>query len=131
MRDWDGVYLQDGHFDKDRRLALIRDVLTICSQRYPSVRVIGNMEWVFKDGAGTMQDLLAYESRINDIVPHFRVSGICTYDLSRFRATDIMDIHRTHPVVMLDDIVQVNPYFVPPGEFLRDLGRDSRHSKMA
>jgi hypothetical protein len=133
VRDWDAVYLQDGHFDRDRMLALVRDVLTVCSQRYPSVRVIGNMEWVFEDGAGTMQDLLEYESQINEMVPDFRVSGICTYDLSRFRATDIMDILRTHPVVMLDNIVQANPYFVPPGEFLRDLrnGEDSQHPKMA
>ncbi len=133
VRNWDTVYLQDGHFDKDRMLALVRDVLTVCSQSYPSVRVIGNMEWVFEDGAGTMQDLLEYESRINEIVPDSRVSGICTYDLSCFRATEILDILRTHPVVMLDDIVQVNPYFVPPGDFLRDLGigRVAHHPKIA
>ena len=40
-----------------------------------------------------------------------------------------MDILRTHPMVIIGGVLQQNPFFVPPGEFLRELreraGKDS------
>ena len=33
-----------------------------------------------------------------------------------------MDVLRTHPLVILGGSLQVNPFFVPPAEFLRELG---------
>ncbi len=41
-----------------------------------------------------------------------------------------MDIMRTHPMVIIGGILQENPFFVPPDEFLRKLrerhtGRDA------
>jgi hypothetical protein len=42
-----------------------------------------------------------------------------------------MDILRTHPMVVIAGVLQENPFFVPPDEFLRELraragnGRDS------
>jgi hypothetical protein len=84
---------------------------------------------VFEEGSGSMQDLLEYESRINEMVPSFLVTGVCTYDLSRFCPSDIIDILHTHPLVVLDDTVQANPFFTPPGDFLRyqKNGRKSDH----
>ena len=32
-----------------------------------------------------------------------------------------MDILRTHPMVIVGGVLQVNPFFVPPDEFLREL----------
>ena len=32
-----------------------------------------------------------------------------------------MDILRTHPMVIIGGILQQNPFFVPPDEFLREL----------
>ena len=32
-----------------------------------------------------------------------------------------LDILRTHPMVVLGGILQVNPFFVPPDEFLKEL----------
>jgi hypothetical protein len=36
-----------------------------------------------------------------------------------------MDILRTHPMVILGGVLQQNPFFVPPEEFLRELARRS------
>jgi hypothetical protein len=39
-----------------------------------------------------------------------------------------MDVLRTHPMVIIGGVLQQNPFFVPPDEFLRELrervGRD-------
>ena len=33
----------------------------------------------------------------------------------------MVDVMRTHPLVVIGDILQENPFFVPPDEFLREL----------
>ena len=46
---------------------------------------------------------------------------ICTYDLSRLDASVVIDIMRTHPMVIIGGILQENPFYVPPDEMLREL----------
>jgi len=46
---------------------------------------------------------------------------ICSYDLSRLGARLAVDIMRTHPVVIVGGILQENPFFVPPDQFLLEL----------
>jgi hypothetical protein len=41
--------------------------------------------------------------------------------VARFGANVVMDILRTHPMVIIGGILQENPFFVPPDEFLREL----------
>jgi hypothetical protein len=33
----------------------------------------------------------------------------------------VVDIMRTHPMIIVGGILQENPFFVPPDEFLREL----------
>ena len=47
--------------------------------------------------------------------------AICMYDLSRFRASVAIDVMRTHPMVIIDGVLQENPFFVPPDQFLLEL----------
>jgi hypothetical protein len=50
---------------------------------------------------------------------------ICTYDLATIGGETVIDIIRTHPMVIIGGVLQQNPFFVPPEEFLREL-RDRR-----
>ena len=70
-------------------------------------------------------------------LPFLFVSGfddddpvICTYDLSKFGASVVMDIMRTHPVVIIGEVLQENPFFVPPDQFLLEI-RERRGSARA
>ena len=38
-----------------------------------------------------------------------------------------MDILRTHPMVIVGGLLQSNPFFVPPDEFLRELRQRPAH----
>jgi len=58
-----------------------------------------------------------YETRLNYVLPKYDDPVICTYDLSKFPASMVMDIMRTHPVVIIGGILQENPFFVPPDQF--------------
>jgi hypothetical protein len=40
--------------------------------------------------------------------------------LSQFRGDDLIDTLRTHPLVIIGGILQQNPFFVPPEQFLNE-----------
>jgi hypothetical protein len=45
------------------------------------------------------------------------------YETARFGGNVVIDILRTHPTVLINDVVYDNPLFVPPDEFLGELRR--------
>ena len=76
-----------------------------------------------------VDDLLEYEARANGI--WLRQDGpvnpvICTYDLTKFGGEVVVDVMRTHPMIIIGGILQANPFFMPPDEFLRELRKRRR-----
>jgi hypothetical protein len=43
------------------------------------------------------------------------------YDLAKFGGDTVVDIIRTHPMIIIGGMLQQNPFFVPPEQFLREL----------
>jgi hypothetical protein len=119
VRPWEDAYLRGGRFDKDAMLALIQEALE-GGKPYGLTRLWANMEWALEDLPG-VEDLVEYETRLNHVLPRYDDVVVCTYDLNRFGANVVMDIMRTHPMVIIGGILQENPFFVPPDEFLREL----------
>src|SRR5438105_11672075 len=118
---WDEMYLREGCFDTDRMLALWRDVLVAAGQRgFPRTRLVAHMEWALEDREG-VSDLLEYEARFNLMDLGGRDAVICAYDLTRFSGDVIMGVLRTHPMVILGGVLQENPFFIPPEQFLQEL----------
>ena len=72
-------------------------------------------------GHSYIDDLIEFESRVNHIWEHHDDAVICTYHLGQFGGDAVIDIMRTHPMVIIGGILQRNPFFVPPSEFLREL----------
>ena len=63
--------------------------------------------------------LLEYEARAN-VVPRAD-PVVCAYDLTKFGGDVVIDVMRTHPMIIVGGVLQENPFFVPPDEFLREL----------
>ncbi len=121
VRYWDDTYLLGGRFDQHRMLAFAEEVLTeIKLQGYPRTRVVANVRWPLEEPS-SMNDLVEYEARANLVLPKHQVSGICAYETPRFSASFILDMLRTHPIVILAGIVYENPFYIPPEEFLEEL----------
>lgn len=121
VRRWQEAYLRDGHFDQGRMIALIQEVLQAGkAQGFPLTRLVANMEWGLEDRPG-VQDIVEYESRLNYVLPKYDDVVVCTYDLAKFNAAVVMDIMRTHPMVIVGGILQENPFYAPPEEFIREL----------
>jgi hypothetical protein len=121
VRRWQDAYIQDGHFDQYRMIATIEEALDpALKSPGQRTRLVANMEWALEDLPG-VHDILEYETRLNYVLPHYHDPVICTYDLSRFDASVVMDIMRTHPMVIIGGMLQENPYYVPPDEMLKEL----------
>ena len=71
MRSWEDAYLRDGHFDQNRMLALIEEVLTEGKTKgFPLTRLVANMEWALEDRPG-VNDIVEYEARLNYVLPKY------------------------------------------------------------
>ena len=71
LRRWEDAYLRDGHFDQNRMLVLIEDVLQSgTAQGYPLTRLVANMEWALEDRPG-VNDIVEYETRLNYVLPKY------------------------------------------------------------
>jgi DcmR-like sensory protein len=128
VRRWQDSYLRGDHFDQDAMLALIEEVLQSgAAAGYPLTRLLAHMEWALLDKPG-VDDLVEYETRLNYMLPKYDDPVICAYDLSKFGSSVAMDIMRTHPVVIIGGVLQENPFFVPPDQFLLEI-RERRSAR--
>jgi DcmR-like sensory protein len=78
------------------------------------------MEWALLDKPG-VDDLIEYETRLNQLLPEFDCAVICAYDLSRFGGSTVMFALRTHPVVIIGGLLHENPFCVDPDQLLLEL----------
>ena len=126
------TYLRDGHFDQDRMLEFFEQLASgNMSGGFPLSRIVCHMEWAF-EGRSHVDDLVEFESRVNDVWRRHDDAVICTYDLAKVGGDTVIDIMRTHPMIIIGGILQHNPFFVPPEEFLRELReRRARRSTCA
>jgi hypothetical protein len=121
VRRWQEAYLRDGHFKQERMIELIQEVLREGkAQGYPLTRLVANMEWALEDRPG-VDDIVEYESRLNYVLPKYDDVVVCTYDLAKFGAPVVMDILRTHPMVIVGGILQENPFYAEPDAFIKEL----------
>lgn len=67
--NWEDAYLREGHFDQNKMLALIEEVLDGGhNQGFALTRLVAHMEWALEDRPG-VNDLVEYETRLNYILP--------------------------------------------------------------
>jgi hypothetical protein len=114
------IYLRDGKFDKDRMLHAFEQIASgNATGAFPLSRIVCRMDWA-AEGKSYTNDLIEFESRVNHVWEHHDDAVICTYHLGQFGGDTVIDIMRTHPMIIIGGILQQNPFFVPPGEFLRE-----------
>jgi len=118
---WQDAQLRGERFDQDAMLAFIEEVLQLGAKAgYPLTRFLAHMEWALAD-TSAIDNLVEFETRVNYVSPKYDDPLICAYDLSRFSSNVVMDIMRTHPVVIIGGVLQENPFFVPPDQFLLEI----------
>lgn len=121
IRPWEDAYLRGGHFQHDSMLDLVNTMLSDSRDRgFPMTRAWANMEWALKDLPG-VDEIIEYEARVNAVVNKYDFVVVCTYDLTRFSAPLVVDVLRTHPMVIIGSTLQINPFYVPASQFLEEV----------
>lgn len=118
---WDDTYMHGGRFDQERMIATLLGMI-VPSGPVPGKmsRNIANMEWALDARLGG-HEVVEYEARLNQALPSQHDPVVCTYDLARFDASIVIDIMRTHPMVIIGGILQENPFFIPSGQMLEEI----------
>jgi MEDS: MEthanogen/methylotroph, DcmR Sensory domain len=115
------AYLRGGRFDQDRMLEAFEKMSSGNDNGgYPLTRIVCQMDWA-ADNRSHIDNLVEFESRVNDVWRRHEDAVVCVYDLAKFGGDTVIDIMRTHPMVIIGGILQPNPFYVPHEEFLREL----------
>lgn len=132
VRHWEDAYLRDGYFDGDRMVGTLQQVVESNREKHGMTRLMGNMEWALETLPG-VTDIIEYECKLNYVLPKYPDPVICVYDLNRHSGSVVMDILRTHPMVIINGVLQVNPLYVPPEQFLEELNqrKQEKHRRAA
>jgi MEDS: MEthanogen/methylotroph, DcmR Sensory domain len=121
VRTWADTYLSGGDFDQSQMLDQLDGLLLGDS---PSqIRMMCDMGWA-ADRSDVSDHLIEFEARANFIHARHEHVVICSYDETKFDGAFIIDVLRTHPMVLIGGMLQENPFFVPPAEFLKERGLD-------
>jgi len=83
----------------------------------PRIRFVTHMEWALEDRPD-VEGLLEYEASAN--LTRSEDAVVCAYNLTRFGGDVLVEVMRTHPMVIIGGILQENPLFVPPDRFLHE-----------
>jgi hypothetical protein len=112
------VYLPDGRFDADRMIAVFERLASgNATGGFPLSRICCRMDWAVAERSH-VDDVIEFESQVNEVWRNHDDAVICTYHLGQFGGDAVIDIMRTHPMVVIGGILQRNPFYIPPEQFL-------------
>lgn len=113
------TYLKKKTFDPNWILTFWKQATNeALSQGYSALRAAGDTEWVSRGGKG-LERWLEYESRVNHTLAGISCFALCQYNRNLFPPELVLDIIRTHPIVIYRGHVCRNMYYVPPEELLQ------------
>ena len=114
------TYLQNGDDVLPRLLGFLGEKLQQAKDEKHCLRTCGEMNWVGRRVL-PIEDVLEYESRVNNFLPDFECTLLCIYDLPSTPTSLMMDILATHPFAIINGRLRENPHYVQPVEFLQML----------
>ena len=116
------AYLEHGTFHPDWMSTFWKEATQLAiSEGFSALRATGETEWVQKwvlrEDVG-LERWMEYECRLAHTVAENNCSALCQYNRRLFPPELILDVIRTHPIVVSGGSVCRNMYYVPPDEFL-------------
>jgi MEDS: MEthanogen/methylotroph, DcmR Sensory domain len=122
VHPWTDAQLRGGRCDPDSWLAFADETMARHrAQGFPRTRLWSNQEWAVESLPG-VEYLVQIECRWNSYIQaKYDNPTVCVYDLNKHPGAIVMDMLRTHPMVIIGGVLYENPYYVPPDEFLREL----------
>ena len=113
------TYLKPGCFDPDWMIHFLAEATDAAQAAgFSALRMTGEMGWMLGGDPGSAR-LTEYEAKLNHFIPENDIVALCQYNRNRFAPQLILDVIRTHPIIIHGGTVCRNLYYVPPDEFLQ------------
>lgn len=110
-------YLKPGYFSPDEVIDSLEENTNLAiKEGYKGLRGTGEMSWALRKLVDS-ERLIEYESKLNRFSQKGLALGICQYNVGRFQEEILLDVIKTHPIVITDGLICKNPYYTPPNEF--------------
>jgi len=98
---WDVSYLRAGRFDRMGMVLFVQKTLAEGRSRgFAVTRLIGFMEWALQQVPG-VEDVVAYETDLDQFLRGRPDPVICAYDLSRHAAGVVAQLQAAHPLAVV------------------------------
>ena len=117
----------DGRLDSDSMIALFRrETERATNDGYAALRITAEMTESLRDPAGDAC-LIEYEARLNEYFRDAPCLAMCQYDRRKTSLSILLDVLKSHPIVIIGSELYENHYYVPPEKLL---GEDAQASKL-
>ena len=118
------LYLRSGRFCADEIIGAWKAAISdaMYDGRFALVRAVET--WSRRDVVPDMHELLLLESEMNRYLPLYPQVIVCLYDIDRFGAGIIVNLLKTHPRMLVGEMLVENPYYLTPEELLVGAARD-------
>jgi hypothetical protein len=110
------THVPNGRFSIDGMVNFYEHYVTDATADGSMVRVTGEGSWAL-DGYPGSEQLIDYESSLNDMAMRDRRVILCLYDLALFGGGMVMDLLKTHPKILLGGLPVENPNYLTPEEY--------------
>lgn len=126
----DQAYLKRGYFDPDWMFTYWREAADAAvAAGFSALRATGETEWVQRGALGT-ERWAEYESRLTRTLSSTPAFALCQYKRRNCAPAVVLDVIRTHPLVIYGDTVCRNFYFVPPEEFASEDSAEKEYRRL-
>ncbi len=114
------VYCPEGKFEMDNMMTALKNSMEESLQEgFSSIRGGAEMTWALKKLDNSHQ-LFKYEAKLTNTLRNMPFLGVCMYNTTKFTGETIMDVLKTHPLIVTGGKIIKNPYYIPADEFLKN-----------
>ena len=92
-------YVKEGTFDSDRVLnGWVEKLNKALANGYDGLRLTGNTFWLEKED---WNDFVDYEKEVDKVIGNYQMIALCTYNLDRCNAIEIIDVVINHQFALI------------------------------
>jgi len=119
-----------GGFTPARMLGYLAERATSArAAGFTALRLGADMTWLRQPDIAPV-DLFSYEAELNLLLQSHEVVALCQYSREHFESEGLVAMAETHPLLVYDDLVCDNFYYVPPEEYRKPRFSDQRLQRM-
>lgn len=96
---------------------------------FRAFRWAADMTWLSKDNIEPV-DVFSFEAKLNQFLREHEAVALCQFAMEDFRSELLIAAAETHPLLVYNDIVCDNFYYMPPEEYLKPRFSDLKFQRI-